>query len=179
MKKSLAFVFFVVLMSFSISCQNQQAIAELEEMKALAEAEEQNKALVTHLMQEFDKKNLDIVVEMNTPDYKMHFPIGAEPLTTSQHRELIKTFWAAFPDMTHTIDRLVAEGDMVTGQYTIRATHTGEFMGIPSTGNEITETVIGFWRFSDGKVAEFWGMMDMASLNQQLGMELRPAAVEE
>jgi steroid delta-isomerase-like uncharacterized protein len=175
MKSPLALAPLVILIALTVGCQDRQALAELEEMKAQTEVEEQNKALVTHLMQEFDKKNLDIVVEMNTPDYQMHFPIGAEPLTTSQHRELIKTFWEAFPDMTHTIDRLVAERDMVTGQYTIRATHTGEFMGIPSTGNEIAETVIGFWRFSDGKVAEFWGIMDMASLYQQLGMELRPA----
>ena len=173
MKKLLMILPLALILCIMVGCQDKEAMAELEAMKAQAEVEEQNKAVVKQLMEEFDKKNMDIGDELNTPEYKLHFPIGSEPKSTSQHREVLKAFWGAFPDMTHTIDRLISAGDMVTGQYTIRGSHTGEFMGIPPTGNQIEETVIGIWRFSDGKIAEFWGMLDMLSFMQQLGMELK------
>ena len=178
MKKLLMILPLALILSFMVGCQDKEAMAELEKFKAQAEVEEQNKAVVSKLMEEFDKKNMDIGDELNTPEYKLHFPIGSEPKSTSQHREVLEVFWGAFPDMTHTIDRLISAGDMVTGQYTIRGSHTGEFMGIPPTGNQIEETVIGIWRFSDGKIAEFWGMLDMLSFMQQLGMELKPKPKE-
>jgi len=174
MKKLSMILPLALILCFMVGCQDKAAMAELEAMKAQAAVEEQNKAVVVQLMEEFNKKNMDIGDELNIPEYKLHFPIGSEPKSTSQHREVLKAFWGAFPDMTHTIDRLISAGEMVTGQYTISGSHTGEFMGIPPTGNQIEETVIGIWRFSDGKIAEFWGMLDMLSLMQQLGMELKP-----
>ncbi len=179
MKKLLMILPLALILCFMVGCQDKAAMVELEAMKAQAAVEEQNKAVVKQLMEEFNKKNMDIGEELNTPEYKLHFPIGSEPKSTSQHREVLEAFWGAFPDMTHTIDRLISAGDMVTGQYTIRGSHTGEFMGIPPTGNQIEETVIGIWRFSDGKIAEFWGMLDMLSFMQQLGMELKPKEEEK
>jgi len=35
------------------------------------------------------------------------------------------------------------------------------------------------WRFSDGRLVEYWTDADILGLNEQLGMELTPAAVEE
>lgn len=34
--------------------------------------------------------------------------------------------------------------------------------------------MIAIWRFSEGKVAEYWGESDMLGMMQQLGMELKP-----
>jgi predicted ester cyclase len=49
----------------------------------------------------------------------------------------------------------IAEEDKVATRWTMRGTHQGEFRGIAPTGNRITVTRIGIFRFSDaGKVAE-------------------------
>jgi predicted ester cyclase len=164
----------VLLLCLTSACQDKAAINELEGFRTQSAIEAQNEAAVRRQMAEFNKQNMDIGDVMNTPDYKLHFPIQSEPKNTSQHREVLETFWGAFPDMTHTLDKLSSSGDTVTAIYTIRASHSGEFMGIPGTGKQIEEPVIGIWRFSDGKIAEFWGVLDMASLMQQLGMELKP-----
>lgn len=87
-------------------------------------------------------------------------------------------FYTAFPDMTHTIDRLIAEGNMVAGQYTIRGTHKGGFSGIPPTDKEIAVTIIGIWRFSEGKLAEYWTNIDTLGMMMPLGMELKPKEIE-
>ena len=50
MKRWLVFLPLVILMAFTLGCQDQQAIAELEEMRAQAELEEQSKAIVSGVL---------------------------------------------------------------------------------------------------------------------------------
>jgi len=81
-----------------------------------------------------------------------------------------------FPDFHHEINDMIAEADKVTARVTLTGTHEGEFMGIPPTGNKIEYTAFLTTRFSDKRIVELWGVADMMTLMQQLGMELRTAA---
>ena len=54
-----------------------------------------------------------------------------------------------------------------------------EYEGIPATGNEIEVAAIHLATIVNGKVKEWWAVEDYLGQYQQLGMELRPAAVEE
>ena len=58
MKKLLLVIPLVILLCFTFGCQNKEAMAELEEFKAQAEVEEQNKALVQKLIEEADKRTI-------------------------------------------------------------------------------------------------------------------------
>ena len=75
----------------------------------------------------------------------------------------------AFPDMHITIEDLIAQGDKVAMRYTLRGTHQGEFEGIPATWRKVTITGIDIYRFSDGKVVEWWHRPDTLALLAQLG----------
>jgi hypothetical protein len=59
-------------------------------------------------------------------------------------------------------------------QVTLTGTHEGEYMGIPPTGIKINYTAMLEAGFSEGKIVEMWGVEDMLTLMQQLGMELKP-----
>ena len=61
MKRWLVCLPLVILMAFTLSCQDQQALAELGKMKAQAEVEEQNKALVKGLFDGLNNKNDEII----------------------------------------------------------------------------------------------------------------------
>ena len=58
-------------------------------------------------------------------------------------------------------------GERIRVRYT--GTHTGDFMGMPPTGKEITITELAFDRFADGKLVEHRVEADMLGLMQQLG----------
>jgi predicted ester cyclase len=47
------------------------------------------------------------------------------------------------------------------------ATHQGEFMGIPPSGNPIDIDVCDFFRVDGGSFVEHWGVMDAAGMNHQ------------
>ena len=131
---------------------------------------EQNKALSRQWREEFDKKNWAALDEFVAPNVVMHFAGNPEPINLEATEQMLKMFYTAFPDLHHTFDDLIAEGDKVMLRLTFRGTHQEEFQGIPPTGNKIEFTAIVVDRFEGGKIVEHWSNMDNLSLMQQLGV---------
>lgn len=92
------------------------------------------------------------------------------PMTRVQHEGFAKAFYAAFPDLGHTIEESLAEADKVAVRLTIRGTHTADFMGIPPTGRKIEIGLIVILRVADGKVAELRAQFDQMGMMRQLGV---------
>jgi steroid delta-isomerase-like uncharacterized protein len=84
----------------------------------------------------------------------------------------VRTVFAAirqgFPDHGAEVVHMIAEGDLVATYKTLTGTHTGEFFGMPPTGKPATIRIMDFVRYDDGKVAEHWGLVDLAGLQAQL-----------
>jgi predicted ester cyclase len=68
------------------------------------------------------------------------------------------------------IDGMVAEDDTVVFWGTGRGKHTGEFMGVPGTGQEITIPGVHVVRIVNGKIVEHRGYSDQLGTLQQLGL---------
>jgi steroid delta-isomerase-like uncharacterized protein len=78
---------------------------------------------------------------------------------------------SAFPDMRMTVEDLMDDGNKTMARVRATATHDGEFMGVPPTGKQVEIQLIDIMRFDgDGLVCEHWGVADMLSLMQQLGV---------
>lgn len=92
---------------------------------------------------------------------------------TSQDRDgvgqFFRLFRAAFPDMHCTVDRMIAEGDIVVTQTTTRGTHEGELLGVPPTGNKVEFSAIDIVRVANDKAVEHWGVTDTMALMEQIG----------
>lgn len=84
-------------------------------------------------------------------------------LGVEEWKQFISTALTAFPDIQFTVEDRVAEGNKVTTRWTYRATHQGDFMGIPATGKQ---TGINISCHENGKYVEDW---DALGLLQQLG----------
>ena len=66
MNRSLVFLPLVILMAFTLGCQDQQALAELEGMKAQAEVEEQNKEVVLESIRGIDAQDFESLRDLWT-----------------------------------------------------------------------------------------------------------------
>ena len=102
-----------------------------------------------------------------------YFPSNATPISLEEHKELWQLFNLAFPDLKHTIEEIYADGEIVVGRLIFSGTHEGVFQGIPPTGKKVEFSGIEIFRFSEGKLAEFWSDADILGLMQQLGMEFK------
>ena len=162
-----------LILCLMVGCQDKGTMAELETMKAQAEIVAKNKAAVRYMLEETDKMNYAAWDEVCSPDYVCRFAGKPEPMNLEEHKEANRLFFAAFPDFKHEINDIVAEPERAVFYVTLTGTHKGEFMGIPPTGKKIKYTAIVWVRFSEGKIIEAYGVADMLSIFQQLGMELQ------
>lgn len=85
-------------------------------------------------------------------------------------RDIAEAWFTAFPDLTHEIEELVADGDWVLARLTLRGTHRGTFQGIPATGNEIEVADHVSTRFERGLIVEHHANADFSTLFEQLGV---------
>jgi hypothetical protein len=79
----------------------------------------------------------------------------------------------AFPDLTITVDQMVAEGDLVTVVWTFRGTNTAAGYGLPPTGARIELRGITVWRIVDGKIREEWTSFDELQAARQLVTQVK------
>ena len=174
MKKAFMILPLTLILCFIVGCQDKEAMAELEAMKAQAEVEEQNKAIVRYALELYDEKNFEERDKLFSPSTVYHAPGGKEYSLKGYREQFGVHFYKAFPDLRHTTEDIIAEGDKVVLRLLDHGTHLGEFMGIPPTGREIQWPVTSIYRLSGGIVQELWIEFDLLSLMQQLGMELKP-----
>ena len=180
MKKLYMILPLALILCFMVGCQDKEAMAELEEFKAQAEVEEQNKALVIQWFGKMAKKNFDKAFEPFAADYHLNFPSNtATPLTKEQNYEFAKMMHQTFPDIVNNIKDIMAVGDKVIVRALDTATHTQEFQGILPTGKKFEVSWIIIFRMKDGKIVEAWEEVDWVGFMQQLGMELKPKEGEK
>jgi len=184
MKKLLTIIPLVILLCLTFGCQDKEAMAELEEFKAQAALEEQNKEIVNSFLEAWNKGwnkgDFEAAKEFLSPDYKYYAPSNnPKPMSLEETIEIGKMTHRAFADVSFSIEELIAKGDRVITRYTFRATHQGEFMGIPATGKTFEYSGIAISHIENGKIVEDKEEFDMLGLMQQLGFELKPKEEEE
>jgi steroid delta-isomerase-like uncharacterized protein len=140
---------------------------------------DQNKEIDCRLIEEvWNRGNFDIVDELVASDFIGHSSV---PEKETHGPEGVRQFYMAlreaFPDIHFTIEDQVAEGDRVVTRWTAEATQTGEFQGIPPTGNHGTITGITIDRIAGGKLVECWTEIDELGLLRQLGVVPAPASL--
>ena len=175
MKKLSIILPLALILCFMVGCQDKEAMAELEAMKTQAEIEEQNKEIVKRYWEAWGKGDFEAFKELLAPNYVYYFPSrSTKPISREESIEFGKMMHNAFPDVTFSIEEMIAVGDKVISRFIFRGTHEGESQGIPATGNKIEVSGITIMRIENGKVVEEREEYDTLGEMQQLGMELKP-----
>ena len=119
---------------------------------------ERNRNLVCRwLVEVFTRPDLDRVDELFTSNYALHDPSfphdvhGPEGL-----KRYVSAYRAAFPDLRITVEDQLAEDDKVVTRWTLRGTHSGEYLGLAPTGDAVTVSGIEFDRIVGGRIDEAW-----------------------
>ena len=131
---------------------------------------EENKATIRRFVAALEKHDLDAV--WANFDQQCHFPVltrfGINP-TFENYRRFIVSFFEALPDVHHTIEEMVAEGEKVWVSYTIRGTHEGLLRNVPATHKSVSYSLIAMYRVANGKIVEADFLSDDVNLLRQLG----------
>jgi steroid delta-isomerase-like uncharacterized protein len=132
--------------------------------------EDRSQALLRRFCEEFwSRDNLEAIPELVAEDFVDHHPLLGAPPGLEGLAALVTTWRTACSDMRETVEDLISEGDKVVGRFTMRGTHSGEFMGVPPTGRSVAMSGIDIVRVAGGKIAEFWYGEHLLELMQQVG----------
>ncbi len=131
-------------------------------------AVEENKALVAHLVELWNRRDLDGMAAIISPDYVHHTSHGID-LSFAGFRQGFAWLSAAFPDTHHTIQHVVAEGEMVAIYCRTTGSQRGPFFDRAPTGKEITSWWVYHCRIVAGTIVEDWDVMNFRAMLAALG----------
>lgn len=80
----------------------------------------------------------------------------------------VSQFLMSFPDLQHTIEGMIEEGDRVAVQFSARGTHKGQWLEFPPTRRSIQYTGVTIARLEADKVIKHHTWWDKMSLLEQI-----------
>jgi steroid delta-isomerase-like uncharacterized protein len=133
---------------------------------------DENKDLIRRYIEAVDNhrtSDWSILDEYIAEDFVAHDPpIPGVSLDRDGMKQAAEIFRVATPGR-HEITMQIAEGDLVVSRIVGRGVHEGELLGIPATNKEVETDGIAIHRIRDGKIVEYWVVVDIARVLQQVG----------
>jgi steroid delta-isomerase-like uncharacterized protein len=117
----------------------------------------------------FQAGNLDVADEIFASGFAFHTPLQ-DGEGTDAAKQLARALRAAFADLAIEHVDTVAAGDKVAIRWTVRATHQGDFSGVPATGAKLQMRGIDIFHLRDGKIVEAWIEWDLLGTLRQMGV---------
>jgi predicted ester cyclase len=86
-------------------------------------------------------------------------------------------FIGALSDIQASVQDAIASNDLVALRLVVTATHTGNLLGVPSTGRPVRWDAVDIYRVTDdGRISEQWAFEDLAAILSQVGAIALPWA---
>lgn len=134
--------------------------------------QEQNKAIARRVFEEiFNKGRFQVADEIYARDFVNHglhknFDLQEDQAAVRWEKKVL-------PNLTMTVDLMVAEGNLVTAVWTARGTNTGRAGALPATGVMLEIRGITVWRIVDGRIREEWTSFDQLRIVRQVVSQLK------
>jgi steroid delta-isomerase-like uncharacterized protein len=104
------------------------------------------------------------------PDLIDHAPWPGHSADVAGFKAGLAEMRTGFPDLRMTLERTIAQGDLLVAQMKISGSHLGDFMGQKASGKTFEIDAIDIVRMNEGRIAEHWGLIDTAAMAGQLGL---------
>ena len=123
--------------------------------------------VVHGIYQAINTGDLALLEKFVAPGYTEHSEgfQGVEPF-----KQQVAAFRAGFPDLRVTVEDVLTDGDRFASRTTVTGTNTGDLMGMPATGRQISVEAVDIGRVEGGQAQERWGGLNMYALLTQLGV---------
>jgi predicted ester cyclase len=113
---------------------------------------------------------LETIDELFAADYRGWSPTDGEIHGPEGFRAIVERYRSAFPNAEMKPDTIISDGEWVATKWTAHGTNTGELMGMPPTGKDVTVSGLEIDRIVGGKFVEGHGIFDALGMLQQMGV---------
>jgi predicted ester cyclase len=164
----------ILLLFLALTPLRHATVMDSVSEQALHEAA--NKAIAGRVFEEiFNQGKFGVAEEIYDPDFVNHglhrdYALKEDQAAVHEERR-------AFPNLTITVDLMVAKGNLVTVVWRFRGTQTASGFGLPPTGATIDMRGITVWRIIHGRIREEWTSFDRLRPALQILTQLRWAVL--
>ena len=167
MKKSkILFTYIMVLLAVFLSTQSivAQKEGQLENMKMYVNTWDEivNQGNINLINETNFDKNITLITSPENI-------VGVEDF-----KAFYNNYLTGFSDIEFTIQDVFGQGDKLVKHWNFKGTHTGNFFGIPATGNKVNINGVTLTEMKNGKIAQEQDFMDNMAFMQQLGLVSDP-----
>jgi predicted ester cyclase len=116
-------------------------------------------------------REASVFEELVAPDYVNHerADMLVEATGPKDWSDVLARLSAAFPDVSWTVLRVLAQDDDVWVETRMSGTHEGTFFGIAPSGRRVAVRQVHMLRLQDGLIREHWAVRDDLGVLVQLG----------
>jgi steroid delta-isomerase-like uncharacterized protein len=160
MKKSTILLFSSILF-FTVSCTNSKT----------------NKDIKMYTQVWDDIMNKGEIDKINTTYFDTNIIGIASPenvVGIDAFKAYYQNFITGFSDIKFTVFDVFGQGDNIMKHWRFEGKHTGEFFGIPATGNRVDMEGVTLVKMKNGKIAQEQDFLDNMVFMQQLGLVSNP-----
>jgi steroid delta-isomerase-like uncharacterized protein len=138
----------------------------------------ENKEIARRFVEEcWNQGKLDAVRELVSNDCRYHDPVFPSLTSRAENiKQHIGSCRSGFPDLTFSIDDMIAERNEVVLHWTCRGTHKAQFLGMAPTNRKATVSGTSIFKIENGKISEQWSDWNLLTLMEQLGVSAVPQA---
>ncbi len=124
------------------------------------------------IIQDYSKRvwvdhDLTAVDDVFAKDVIIHSPLNRMKGNFTM-KELIQKWLTAFPDLEINMEHFIAEDDLVVSRWSGVGTHMGSFFETNPTHRDVAYSGVTTYKLKDGKVVEYWALVDMHAILSQL-----------
>jgi steroid delta-isomerase-like uncharacterized protein len=140
---------------------------------ALAQ-EEATRSLVDRFAATLSEHDMAAFAALFADDYVNHQVSAAAPAPPAGKtpKQASVDFFAArlagIPDLQVAVEATVTSSDKMAASFVYTGTHGGTYFGIAPTGRPLRFTSCDIFRVQNGRIAEHWGMGDIAGVIAEL-----------
>tara|TARA_B100000902_G_scaffold399868_1_gene473151 strand:- start:2037 stop:2567 length:531 start_codon:yes stop_codon:yes gene_type:complete len=154
-----------IFLIFLFSCGNTQ---NENTLKNSQEQLEKDLAKYENVWNSFLSGDTSVANEENFTKDVVVVTANGDIVGIQKVKEFYMNYLNGFSDIEFTILDAFGQGERIVKHWNFKGTHTGEFFGIPATGNKLDLSGSTLVTMKDGKIAKEQDFFDMQSLILQL-----------
>ena len=120
--------------------------------------------------QDWDRRDSEALTRRHAADGTVVSPIFGTVEGRVEILESYVSLFATFPDWHYVGQQLVIDGTSAAQEFTVDATHSGTFMGLPPSGRKFKICGVRLFEMREGLIAHERRYYDFTGLLIQLGV---------
>lgn len=128
------------------------------------------KEIVRSFYDLWNNGSLEGLDKLVSPDVVDHSPFPGQAAGYAGLQMTLGGLMSALSNINLSVDKIISQGDIVAAHWSATAKNTGNFLGYPASGKDVSLSGTDMFRIQNGKIVEAWHSEDFLGVLQALGV---------